>query len=186
VITIGGKMVFQINPTQGLIVLSFVAFCIELLTFILNRYFVSPVETLEEKKIAHEAKRLRMEEKLLDNSPATFMQFAKVGREATGLETKLAQIKQERENRKNTKAGQLAQQILKYMMPIPLIFSYFFWTKVVSEVDPVIQIPEAAWIWPVAHVLALPNQPPNGSVSSVGWMFLSRRVFARLIELVAG
>jgi len=159
------------------------AFLVEIINFVVNRYFLSPPESNEEKRLTLEAKRLRQECKKLEGSPATFLEFAKIGREATTYERRVETLKTEREARKNTQAGKFASQITYFMFPIPLLFSYFFWSLFVSDTEPVMIVPNPSWIWPMAHMIALPNQPPNGAVSSVGWMFLCRRVFARLIEL---
>jgi len=170
-------------PYQGLFVVAFVAFVVELVSFIANRYFVNPAESFEEKRLTLEAKRLRAEAKTLEGSPATFMEFAKVGREATTCEKRADELRLEREGRKSTPAGKLASQIAYFLFPLSMVFAYFFWTSFVSEMEPVLRVPEVSWVWPMAHMIALPNQPPNGSVSSVGWMWVCRRVFARLLDL---
>jgi len=163
--------------------LAIVAFVVELINFVINRYYLNPPESTEERRLAKEARLLRLQEKALD-SPSTFIEYAKKGREATAVEVKMNDLKKQRADRKNSEAGKLATKFAYVLFPFPLAFSYFFWASYVSSTQPVMAVPNSSWIWPVAHMLALPNQPANGSVSSVGWMFLCRRVFARILELV--
>ena len=174
----------MVSVEIGLIVVAFVALLCEVVAFVANKYFLNPPESREEKRLEAQVRRLKAEAKSLEGYPSTFMEFAKVGREAAQGEKRIEELRIERESRKNTKAGKYAAQAAYILFPISMAFAYYFWLYMVSELEPVAHVPNAAWVWPMASILALPNQPANGSISSVGWMFLCRRVFARLLDLI--
>lgn len=166
----------------GLVILTAIAFFAELVSKVLTWHFLSPGESREEKHLTNQAKRLRQESKKYE-SPDTLLEFAKVGREAAKLEAQVESLREEREGRKKSRNGQVASWVVYLLFPIPLAVAWLFWSTWVSDMEPVARVPHSTWIWPMAHALALPNQPPNGSISSLGWMMLSRRVFARLFTV---
>lgn len=160
------------------LLLTAVAFGFELLSFLIERYLLNPVATTKEGLLAAEAIKIRQESKKFE-APDTFVQFAKMGREANALEMQSEALRVEREDRKKTKAGKAGQFVTSYLLfPLALIVAHWVvWTSI----EGVLQMPTPQWIWPLAHALALPNQPPNGSISGCGWMIVCRRVFARRV-----
>ena len=167
----------------GLLVVTAIAFLVEFTRTFLDNYFLSPKESSTEKSLLSEAARLKAEAKMYE-SPDTLLEFAKIGREAAKLEARADSLREEREGRKKTKLGERAALVTRMLLPLPVVFVWLFWTYFVSDMEPVAFLPNPSWLWPMAHVLALPNQPPNGSISSIGWMFLSRRVFSRFFTVL--
>lgn len=155
--------------------LTLAAFLFELASSLITRLVLDPKETHQERQLFAEAAKIRQEAKKFE-APDTFVQYAKMGREANNLEIKAEKLKHDREDRKRTSTGKALQFLSTYvLLPVSLLFAYWFWPSEFSVMD----VPNKNWIWPMAYILALPNQPPNGAVSSCGWMFLCRRVFAR-------
>ncbi|KAH9253695.1 hypothetical protein BASA81_008313 [Batrachochytrium salamandrivorans] len=162
---------------------NFVYFCLltgaalafELVSVLIDRWVLNPQETLREKQLSAEAAKIRHEAKKFE-APDTFVQFAKMGREANALEIQAEKLKHAREDLKKTRNGQILKFVSSYvLLPASLGFAYWFWPSELA----VMEVPNKSWIWPLGSLVALPNQPPNGSVSSCGWMFLSRRVLGR-------
>jgi hypothetical protein len=163
------------TEVQTILFLSVFAFLIELVSFLIDRFVLNPQVTLEERYCSAEAARIRQECKKYE-APSTFVQYAKMGREANALEIKATSLQNKREDRKKSPLGKILGFVSSYgLLLLSFCVAYLFTCEA-----SILNLP-SPWIWPLNHFLALPNMPPNGSIGSFGWMFVCRRVFSQRV-----
>jgi len=146
--------------------------------FSFHRYFLELKPSKEEKVIEKEVARLEREAHAV-NLPSTFMEWAKLKRDAAKREKELLKMREKRETERRAGWRQRISQILGLRQIVLLALLYFIYEPMILP-DPLLEV-DISWMWPVSHLFSLPNQPAGG-LSVIAWAVLTQRLAARIIK----